>query len=102
MLRITLEEGSDARATLRLDGSVAGEWATLLELECRGLLARRSAASVDLEGVGFVDRVGVEVLGRLARAGVQIRCPLGPVASVLEGEGVRFTRDAHRPTDGRR
>ena len=38
MLRITLEETLRPRATLRLEGSVAGEWVALLERECIGLL----------------------------------------------------------------
>jgi hypothetical protein len=43
---------------------------------------------LDLEGVEFVDRAGIEALGRLERAGVAICCPRGSVASVLEDEGV--------------
>jgi hypothetical protein len=52
---------------------------------------RRSGASLrlDLEGVGFVDRAGVEALRRLSREGTEICCPAGPVASVIEGEGIR-------------
>ncbi len=94
MLRITREEGSCSRALLRLEGSIVAEWAALLERECSGLLRSRGAVSLDLAGVRFVDRAGVEVLKRLSRAGVEIRCPSGPVASVLEAEGVRATRDA--------
>ena len=35
---------------------------------------------------------GVQALERLSRAGVEIRCRPGPVASVLEGEGIRVTQ----------
>jgi ABC-type transporter Mla MlaB component len=100
-LRITREEGSRSRALLRLEGSVVAEWAALLERECLGILRSRGAVSLDLTGVNFVDRAGVEVLERLSRAGVEIRCRSGPVASVLEGEGVRVTRDADDVNDGR-
>jgi anti-anti-sigma regulatory factor len=93
-LRITREEGSHARATLKLEGSIVAEWAVLLERECSDLLRFSTAVSLDLAGVGFVDRAGVEALERLSRAGVEIRCPSGAVASVLSGEGVRVRHDA--------
>ncbi|HKF44585.1 MAG TPA: hypothetical protein VKG01_15915 [Thermoanaerobaculia bacterium] len=91
-LRITRVGGSSSRVTLRLEGRVAAKWAALLELECT-LLLSSSAVSLDLAGVGFVDCAGVEALKRLSRAGFEIRCPSGPVASVLEGEGIRVARD---------
>ena len=92
-LRITRDRRSRSRATLKLEGSVVAEWAALLERECSELLRSSAAVSLDLAGVGFVDRAGVEALERLSRAGVEIRCPSGAVASVLLGEGVRVTRD---------
>ena len=101
MLRITRDGGSRSRATLRLEGSVVGEWAALLERECSDLLRFREAVSLDLAWVSFVDRAGVEALERLSRAGVEIRCRSGPVASVLEAEGVRVTRNADSVDDGR-
>ncbi len=92
--RITREKGSRSRATLKLEGSVLAEWAALLERECSDLLRSSTSVSLDLAGVGFVDRAGVEALERLSRVGVEIRCPSGIVASVLSGEGVRVTHDA--------
>ena len=100
-LRITREEGSRSRALLRLEGSVVAECAALLERECLGLLRSGGAVSLDLAGVSFVDRAGVEALERLSRQGVEIRCRPGPVASVLEAEGVRVTRDADGVDGGR-
>jgi len=92
--RITREEGSRTRTTLKLEGSVVAECAALLERECSDLLRSSNSVCLDLAGVGFVDRAGVEALERLSRAGVEIRCPSGAVASVLLGEGVRVTHDA--------
>jgi len=92
-LRITRRKGSRARTTLVLEGKVAAEWAALLESECSDLLRLRLAVSLDLAGVDFVDRAGVQALGRLSRKGVEILCRRGPVASVLEGEGIRVTQD---------
>ncbi|MGE5278810.1 MAG: hypothetical protein ACM3SU_17605 [Acidobacteriota bacterium] len=93
-LRITRAEGSRSRTTLKLEGKVAAEWVGLLERECSDLLRSRGPVSLDLAGVAFVDRAGVEALERLSRAGVEIHCRPGPVASVLAGEGVRVTLDA--------
>ena len=99
-LRITLEEESGSRAQFRLEGRLVAEWAALLERECVALLRSRCLVSLDLAGVNFVDRAGLEVLTRLSRAGVEVCCRSGPVASVLEGEGVRVTRDADDVNDG--
>jgi anti-anti-sigma regulatory factor len=92
-LRITRKKGSRSRATLVLEGKIAAEWAALLERECSDLLRSRLEVSLDLAGVVFVDRAGVQALGRLSRKGVEIVCRRGPVASVLEGEGIRVTQD---------
>ncbi len=94
VLRITREEGLRSRTTLHLEGRIVAEWALLLERECSKLLRGWGEVSLDLEGVHFIDRAGVEALDRLGRAGVEIRCRSGPVASVLEGEGIRVTRKA--------
>jgi ABC-type transporter Mla MlaB component len=99
-LRITRVTGSRSRAKLKLEGSVAAEWAALLQRECSDLLRSWGAVSLDLADVSFVDRAGVEALERLSRAGVEIRCRSGPVASVLEGEGIPVTRDADGVNDG--
>jgi anti-anti-sigma regulatory factor len=101
MLRITLEEEALSGVMLRLEGSVAGEWAALLERECSGFLRFRGTVGLDLAGVIYVDRTGLEVLARLNRAGVVILCRPGPVASVLEGEGIRVTHDADGADDER-
>lgn len=92
-LRITRRNGSRARTRLVLEGKVAAEWAALLERECSVLLRSLRVVSLDLMGVDFVDRAGVQALGRLSRKGVEILCRRGPVASVLEGEGIRVTQD---------
>jgi hypothetical protein len=93
MLRITREDESRSRATLRLEGTIAGEWTWLLERECSVLLATHSVVSLDLADVSYVDRGGIEILDRLSRVGVEIWCRWEPVASVLEGEGVVVRRN---------
>ena len=100
-LRITRVRGTRSRANLKLEGRVVAEWAALLESECLELLRSRGAVSLDLAGVSFVDRTGVEVLGRLSRAGIEIHCPSRLIASVLEGDGVRVSVDADNADEGR-
>ena len=95
-LRITREPETAGRATLRLEGSIVREWAALLERECADVRRSRPFVRLDLAGVAFVDRAGVAALERLSRAGAEICCRSGPVASVLEGEGIRVTRDDAR------
>ena len=94
VLRITIGAGTRTRATLKLEGRVVAGWAPLLERECLRLRGSWSAVVLDLAGVTFVDRLGVETLQRLSRAGIEIRCPGGLVASVLEGEGIPLTADS--------
>lgn len=93
VLRITQHEGSDSGSVLRLEGRVVAEWASLLESECTELLRSHDEVSLDLADVSFIDRYGVEVFQRLSQAGAEILCTSGPVASVLEGAGVRVTLD---------
>lgn len=91
MLRITQEDGSDSGTILRLEGRIVAEGGVLLEHECHEVLRVLDEICLDLAGVTFIDRAGVEALRRLSRAGVEILCASGPVASVLEGEGVPVT-----------
>jgi anti-anti-sigma regulatory factor len=91
VLRITQNNGADSGAIMRLEGRVVAEVSGVLEQECFELLKRRDEVSLDLARVNFVDRAGIEVLLRLSLAGAEILCPSGPVASVLEGAGVRVT-----------
>jgi hypothetical protein len=95
-LRITRKKGSRSRATLVLEGNVAAEWVALWERVCSELLRSGLAVRVYLAEVTFVDRAGVRTLRRLDRKGVEIRCRPGPVACVLEGEGIRVTEDGAR------
>ena len=99
-LRITLEEGSGSPTTLRVEGHLVTVGAALLERECAGLLRAGSAVRLDLAGVSIVDRAGIAALERLERAGVEIRCRSGLVASVLEGAGVRVKLDSDPADDG--
>ena len=91
MLRITLTHESIDRVTLRLEGRLEGDAAALLERECASRLGHGAAICIDMTAVRFVDRMGTEALRSIGRAGVEIRCRPGVVASVLENEGIGIT-----------
>ena len=88
MLRITVVADAGEPIVLKLEGHVDGEGGALLERECEAWLAAEAVIALDLTAVRFVNRAGTAALGRLARAGVEIRCGAGVVASVLECEGI--------------
>ncbi len=99
-LRITGENGPHRVKTLRLEGRVVGEWVALLERECARALRSRRPLKIDLAGVSFIDRAGVEALVRLSRAGVAIHCRTRLVASVLEEDGICVVLDAEDADNG--
>ena len=94
MLRIHRDDVDAHTVTLALHGRIAAEWADLLEREC--VRSSRSGFRVvlDLSGVVFISRSGLEVLGRLDRAGVEIRGCSSLIAAILEQEGIRSTGDS--------
>jgi ABC-type transporter Mla MlaB component len=102
VLRITRQEASRERATLRLEGRLVAEWAGLLERECSALHRSGRAVRLDLTRVGFVDRAGIEALARLSRQGAEILCGPGTVASVLVGEDIPVALNPESADDGRR
>lgn len=72
MLRLTRPESIAPRMALCVEGQITGEWAHLLERECRALLATDGSVRLDLGAVTYIDRTGVIVLGRLARDSVEL------------------------------
>ena len=86
MLRIQLLDQQDGTATLELAGRVVGLWVDELSRSCERILGVGGTLSVDLGGVSFVDRYGVELLQRLrARDVALVNCsPF--VAEQLKGQ----------------
>jgi anti-anti-sigma regulatory factor len=64
MLRILEVQGENGAVTLRVDGRLAGQWVALLQSSCEAVLVR-SRLILDLSGVTFADRTGVDLLRRL-------------------------------------
>ena len=57
------------RVTLLLEGRVAGPWTSVLDRECRGLLARGVNVMLDFQGVSSVDEQGLTILRAFPAAG---------------------------------
>lgn len=72
MLRILLDDVKSQRVVLVLHGQMVEDLAESLERGCAELRKTGLAVVVLLSGVAFIGRKGVEVLRRLARAGVRI------------------------------
>jgi anti-anti-sigma regulatory factor len=89
MLRITRENTEWGAITLKVEGRLVQELADLLEQECSTLRPFSDGLTLDLSGVTFVDRCGVQALKRLHGAGCVIRGCSDLVASILEVEGIR-------------
>ena len=75
MLRIELLDQKDGTTTLELAGRVVGPWVDELSRSCERILRVGGMLSVDLGGVSFVDRHGVEFLKALrTRAVALVNC----------------------------
>ena len=75
MLQIELLAKQDGTATLELAGRVVGPWVDELSRSCERILEVGGTLTVDLGGVSFVDRDGVEFLRCLrARAVALVNC----------------------------
>lgn len=72
MLRVT-EVGTDnGRRALRLEGRIAGPWASVVEERCRELLAAGGNLRLDLAAVTYVDRRGATALRWLQESDVEL------------------------------
>jgi hypothetical protein len=89
MLRISEFRRDEARV-VRLEGKLLEPWVE----EVQGLFAGLEVATLpelDLSGLSFVDRAGVEMLQRLQRQGVRINA-CSPFVTELIGEFGKPTR----------
>lgn len=81
MIRITQAGESRSSATLKVEGTVCGEDAELLERECRRLCRRGLAIVLDLSGVSYADDAGLSAVRRLRDGGL----PLTGCSIFIEG-----------------
>lgn len=73
MLKIADTERGPQALTLQLEGQVIGPWVDELRRSCEAVLARGAWLTLDLTGVSFVDRNGIELLLGLRRQQVALR-----------------------------
>ena len=83
MLRLTRSDPTAFPKPVSVEGEITGEWALLLERECRSLLTGNGAIRLDLSSVTYIDRTGVEVLTRLAHGPVELVNCLPLIAELL-------------------
>jgi anti-anti-sigma regulatory factor len=91
VLRIQRYDVNARTVSLVLQGRIVAEWSDLLERECAELMRSRSSVVLDLSEVVFIGRSGVEVLGRLGRAGARVIGCTPLIAAMLEQEGIAAT-----------
>jgi ABC-type transporter Mla MlaB component len=65
MLRIVEEKTNNDSTTLRLDGRIIGQWIAVLRNSCEQVFQTDDRVILDLSGVSFADRDGVELLQQL-------------------------------------
>ena len=72
MLRLTVISRSAEEIVLQADGWVAGAYVDLLEREIRRHLQQTEGLVLDLRGVRFIDRAGIDVLREWMGAGLAL------------------------------
>lgn len=92
MLEIQRNDVEAGRVVLVLRGQIVAEWADVLGRECRKSRRSGRRVALDLSEVTSVGRAGLEVLGRLGRAGVAIGGCSPSIADMLEWEGLDVGR----------
>ena len=65
MLRITRVVDNTSKVTLKVEGQIASDWISVLELECLPVIRDNRELILDFPGVEFIDAEGVKMLNRL-------------------------------------
>lgn len=74
MLRIMEEQTTDNSTTVRLYGSIAGQWVEVLRSSCGKILQHDWRVIFDLTGVTFADHDGVQLLRQISQQVALINC----------------------------
>jgi len=72
MLKISLENGADNGANLRLEGRIAGPWIAELNQICEKLLRENRQVNLIMAEVAFLDRAAAQLLAKLKSRGVML------------------------------
>ncbi|MBA5867752.1 MAG: hypothetical protein GDA67_13755 [Nitrospira sp. CR1.3] len=84
MLKITKTDMDRSRVVFTLEGKITGQWADLLDAECRAELRNLKSIELNCAGVDFVDGQGVEVLKQLSRKRVTILKAPGYMTDLMD------------------
>jgi len=84
MLKITKTEIRSGRVVFTLEGKITGQWAELLDAECRTELRNLNSIELNCAGVDFVDEQGVEVLKHLSCKQVTLLHAPGYVTELMD------------------
>jgi hypothetical protein len=84
LLKISVDTTSGT-GTVRAEGQVIGPWVDELARSCEQVLARGTGLIVDLSGISFLDRNGVELLRSLRTRGATIVNSSGFLTEQLKG-----------------
>jgi anti-anti-sigma regulatory factor len=87
VLRITRVTEKPAVVTLKLEGRIVADWASVLERECSGLIQEGQSVLLDFSEVRFVDGRGLEVLKRIGSENLQIINSSDLIKELLKGGG---------------
>jgi len=88
MLRISVVCQSPAGVVLKLEGWVSREAVGLLREEGHRWLGQEKGLVLDLEGVAFIDRAGLDLLAAWAAGGVKLRGGSLFVRTLLQRRGL--------------
>jgi len=89
MLRITLHAPTHSRIELRLAGRIGAEEVALLESELHRLSQNGTLLVLDLEGILFIDRAGLDLLETWVGEGMQLRGGSAFIQKVLTAHGLK-------------
>jgi len=77
MLRIVEVDATNDSMRLRLDGRLVSQWVEVLRSSCQQAFLNHDRLTLDLAGVSFADREGVQLLRQLEQLQVAlINCSL--------------------------
>ena len=85
MLRITAENGTGDRTSLRLEGRVVGPWVAELTRRCEAVQGSGRDLALERAGVSFRAREAVQLVRALSERGVDVRCCTAFVCEQLRG-----------------
>jgi anti-anti-sigma regulatory factor len=73
MLRISRDEAINGSVNVRLEGTLTGPWVEETKRVCEAAAGRGDKLRLDLAGVSFVDREGVQLLAQLQKANAALK-----------------------------